>query len=41
MRDTNGLAGEHSTENKEAYIFIVKEKVGNGVDHLPHLGVDV
>ena len=41
MRDTNGLAGELSTENKEGYIFIVKEEVGSGVDHLPHFGVDV
>ena len=41
VRDTDGLAGEHSTENKEAYIFIVKEKVGSGVDQLPHFGVDV
>ena len=41
MRDTDGLAGEHSIENKEAYIFIVKEKVGSGVDQLPHFGVDV
>lgn len=40
VRDTNSLAGEHSTENKEGYIFIVKEKVGSGVDHLPYFGVE-
>ena len=41
VRDTNGLAGDLSTENKEGYIFIVKEEVGSEVDYLPHFGVDV
>ena len=41
MRDTSGQARENCPENKEAYIFIVKEKVGRGEDHLlPHSWVD-
>ena len=42
VRDTSGQARECSPENKEGYIFIVKEKVGRGEDHLlPHFGVDI
>ena len=41
VRDTNSLAGEHSTENKEGYIFIIKEKVEWEENHLSHSWVDV
>ena len=36
------LAKEHSPENKEGYIFIIKENVRREEDHLlPHFGVDI
>lgn len=43
MRDTSGRARENSPENKEGYIFIIKEKVRRGEDYplLSNLGVDV
>ena len=43
MRDTSGLARECSSpENKECYIFIIKEEVGRGEHHLlPHSWADV
>ena len=42
MRDTSWTAGEHSPENKEGYIFIIKEKVGRGEHHLlPQSWADV
>ena len=42
MRATSRQARECSPENKEGYIFIMKEKVGRGEDHfLPHFWVDV
>ena len=42
VRDTSGQAREHSPENKEGYIFIIKEKVGRGEDNLlPHFWADV
>lgn len=34
MRDSSGQARERSPENKEGYIFIIKEKVRRGEDHL-------
>lgn len=43
VRDTNGQAREHSSpKNKAGYVFIIKEKVGRGEDHLlPHFVVDI
>ena len=42
MRDSNGQAGERSPENKEGYVFIIKEKVRRGEDHpLPQPEADV
>ena len=42
VRDGSGQAKEHSPENKDGYIFIIKEKMGRGQDHLlPHFWVDI
>ena len=43
MRDTSRQARQHSPENKEGYIFIIREKVERqGEDHsLPHFWIDV
>ena len=42
MRDSSGQARERSPENKEGYIFIIKEKVRRGEDHLlPQSEADV
>ena len=43
MTDTSGLTRERSSlENKEGYIFIIKEKAGRGEDHLlSHSWADV
>ena len=34
MRDSRGQATERSPENKEGYIFIIKEEVRREEDHL-------
>lgn len=34
MGDSNGQARESSPKNREGYIFIIKEKVRKGEDHL-------
>ena len=42
VRDGSGQAKGHSPENKDGYIFIIKEKMGRGQDHLlPHFWVDI
>ena len=43
MRDTSRQARQHSPENKEGYIFIIREKVERqGEDRpLPHFWIDV
>ena len=42
VRDTSGQTRERSPENKEGYIFIIKEKGGKGEDRpLPHFWLDV
>ena len=42
MRDSSGQARERSPKNEEGYVFIIKEKVGRGEDHLlPHSWADV
>lgn len=42
MRDTSKLAKEYSSpEDKEGYIFIIKEKAEQGEELLPHFQVDV
>ena len=33
MRDTSGQASECNPENKEGYVFVIKEKVGRGEDY--------
>ena len=43
MRYTSRQARQHSPENKEGYIFIIREKMERqGEDHpLPHFWIDV
>ena len=33
VRDTSGQASECNPENKEGYVFVIKEKVGRGEDY--------